>query len=186
MADAQREWEARSGCLGPWLFSDSLWGLDVLHTWTPRKQLPVGIHKCKQQKLTLVDLNRRGISGKDTGELLNCWEVWRTRLGCQTGRSMELVWWEPCCPHHKVPDPLACLSDPANDSHLDTRDCHWPCCLGCARYRILLLWLPPPDLTSPRSLCLHVTGFSFKVQCNSLTEPRSCPNPSCKGGWESK
>lgn len=126
----------------------------------------------------LVEL--RVISRKDTGELLNCWKNWRTRPGCQTGRNLGLVWWELCCPHHRLPDLLAHLSDPANMSYLDTRDCHWPCCLGCPRDRILLLlWLPSSDLASPWSLCLHVTGFSFKVQCDSLTDwaQVTCPNP---------
>lgn len=54
----------------PWsLFSVSLRGPAALHTWVPRKPSPAGIYKCKQQKLTLVDLSSRGISEKDTREI---------------------------------------------------------------------------------------------------------------------
>lgn len=68
------------------------------HTWVLRKLPPVGIHKCKPQKLILEDLFRKGISGKDTGKL----SALRGRLEKQTWlppwERLRLVWCGPCCP----------------------------------------------------------------------------------------
>lgn len=107
------------------------------HTWVLRKLPPVGIHKCKPQKLILEDLGRKGISGKDTGKLSASWGRREKQTWLPPWERLRLVWCGPCCPHQGtrpfgLPIRLCSNSTPA------AVDCCWSYCLGCPRDRILL------------------------------------------------
>lgn len=102
----------------------------MLHTQVPRKPPLAGIHKCKQQKLILVDLCRKGISGKDTGKLSALWGRLENQTQLPPWEKHRLVWCRPCCPHQST-RPFSLPIRPCWSSTPDARDCHWSYCLGC-------------------------------------------------------